>query len=224
MESAPVRLIVTHGPNLGHEYILRGDEASIGRSDSNSIVLPSPEISRRHARLWQEGESTFLEDLGSTNGTYVNNRRLHDPVALFDGDEVQIGDSFRLLFTSPGGVTRPISLVPEVEDGEPQSALKSSEPSGIPTSLPASEIPTPTPPLSTSTDEQEFMAEQAVGVGGQRHFILYCGCAALSFIAVCFLLAIFLDSYQQGRLLYCGSLNRYFQFLLGPVGFNPICP
>ena len=48
MENVPVRLVVIRGPNQGHEYILT-DEETFGRSANNSIVLPLPEISRRHA-------------------------------------------------------------------------------------------------------------------------------------------------------------------------------
>lgn len=221
MESAAVRLIVTHGPNLGHEYLLREDEATIGRSASNSIVLPFPEISRKHARLWIDGESLYLEDLGSTNGTFVNNTRLDDPVVLFDGDEVQIGDSFRLLYASPEGVTRPISLVPEARAEEPQTAAASSD---LSDSYPASEIPTPKPPLFTTIEKQEFVSEQPANDSQQNRIILRCGCTTLILISICMLTMLFLDSYQQGRLLYCGSLNPIFHFLLGPIGFNPICP
>lgn len=224
MESAAVRLIVTHGPNLGHEYIIQGDEATIGRSASNSVVLPAPEISRRHARIWQEGESIFLEDLGSTNGTFVNNKRLHNAVMVYDGDELQIGDSFRLLLTSPEGQTRPISHLPEAGGGEQQSTADAGYQAEFSDSYVASEIPTPTPPLFTNLDEQELAAEQ-MEVGDQRRrTIFWCGCTPLLLISLCFLTVIFLDSYQQGRLLYCGSLNPFFHFLLGPLGFSPICP
>lgn len=221
MESASLRLIVTHGPNIGHEYILQEAETTIGRSTNNGIVLPSPEISRRHAHLWHEGDAIFLEDLGSTNGTFVNNTRLYDRVELYDGDEIQVGDAFRLLFTSPGGVTRPTALVSNEADVESQPEAASGEMSNA---YPALEIPTSKPPLFTNLDEQGVVVEQPARDDQGRPMIVWIAGAALLLITICFLALLFLDSYDQGSLLYCGSLKPLFSSLLGPFGFNPICP
>lgn len=220
MENDASRLIVTHGPNLGHEYFLQGNEATIGRSTVNSIVLPSPEISRRHAHLWTEGESIFLEDLGSTNGTFVNNARLYNQVELYDGDEIQIGDAFRLLFTSPGGVTRPIPTGLEKEVLDPQPGAASSD---LSAPYSTSEIPTPTPPLFTIPGEPEGVVELPENNAQERPTIFWIAGAALLIMVLCLLTFLFLDSYDQGRLLYCGSLQSLFRFLLGPFGFNPVC-
>lgn len=223
MDNAP-HLIVIRGPNLGHKYSLQGSEASIGRSTSNSVVLPFPEISRRHARMWQDKDAYYLEDLGSTNGTFVDNSRLYEPARIYDGDEIQIGDSLQLLFTNPRGVTRPVALVPVEDSKESQPAAKSSVPSPPAGAYPSSEIPTPRPPLAINPDEQAFDADLPDTGGQERSFVLWCGCTTLILISICFLALLFLDSYQQGRLLYCGSLSPLFQFFLGPVGFNPVCP
>ena len=214
-----MRLIVMQGPNIGHEYLLPGDESTIGRSASNSIVLPFAEISRKHARVWQEEESTFLEDLGSTNGTFVNDTRLTGRVALYDGDEIQIGDAFRLLVASPEGLTRPVS-------GSSATAVQTAQPVNAqpPYSevVPSSEIPTPRPPLYIKLNEQDSDAEQPE-IDHPPDYLRWIGIASLVLIAL-LLVFIFLDSYQGGRLLYCGTLNPFFQVLLGSFGFNPICP
>lgn len=214
MESAELRLIVTHGPNLGHEYLLEGEDITIGRSTNNSIVLPSPEISRRHAHLWLDGESMFVEDLGSTNGTFVNNARLYNQVKLYDGDEIQVGDSFRLLFTRPGGAARTPTPSPEAEDYT-QTKAGSGD---LVTANPVSEI------ASTPLEEQELAFENPQENGQQRPMILWIAGGALVLVVLCLLMFLFLDNYDQGRLLYCGSLKPLFGFLLGPFGFNPICP
>lgn len=75
----------------------------IGRLDNCDIVLDSPEVSRRHAMIKQIGEAYTLEDLDSSNGTYVNNERIKQ-VELHEGDLIQIS-TFRLLFQ--GGLLVP---------------------------------------------------------------------------------------------------------------------
>jgi len=66
---------------------------SVGRTDANTIVLNSPKVSRRHAliHLQNIGE-LWLIDFGSSNGTFLNKRRIHHPIRLSDGDQITIGD------------------------------------------------------------------------------------------------------------------------------------
>src|SRR5258707_9380576 len=66
---------------------------SLGRAAANTIVLESPKVSRRHAliHLQNIGEP-WLIDFGSSNGTFLNKRRIHHPVRLSDGDQITIGD------------------------------------------------------------------------------------------------------------------------------------
>jgi pSer/pThr/pTyr-binding forkhead associated (FHA) protein len=64
----------------------------IGR-EGCEIVLPDPEVSRRHAALKAMGDGIGIEDLGSLNGTFVNGERISEPVALKAGDTVQLGNT-----------------------------------------------------------------------------------------------------------------------------------
>ncbi len=217
MQTVPLRLTVIQGPNLGQEYALQGDN-SIGRSTRNDISLPYPEVSRRHARLWQVEGSAFIEDLGSTNGTFVNDVRLRAPQEIYDGDEIQLGDSLRLLFLSAEGVTRPLAIVGQ-EAGP--SAVEESQTPSADSVYAESEIPTPTPPLFTNLDA----AEGAPKTDDQdRRYILWCGCLPLVLLSACMSTILFLDAYQGGRFLYCGGLRPLFQLLLGSFGFSPLCP
>ena len=71
-----------------------GGGCSLGRSPKNAIVLDSPKVSRRHAIInVQNGGEFWLIDLGSSNGTFVNKRRIHQPLRLSDYDQIVIGDS-----------------------------------------------------------------------------------------------------------------------------------
>jgi hypothetical protein len=88
------RLVVERAP--GHEpgmiYDLDGD-LILGRGDAAEIRLEDPFASSRHARVYEQGNSLVVEDLGSTNGTYLNEELLETPRPLHPGDRVRIGDS-----------------------------------------------------------------------------------------------------------------------------------
>lgn len=83
----------------GEEFSLSGTEISVGRESSNDIVISHELLSRRHAKLRLEGGECVIEDLGSTNGTYVNNRQINRPVGLKVGDVVKFGKQAFILAT-----------------------------------------------------------------------------------------------------------------------------
>jgi len=87
------RLLVESAP--GHESGVAYDlaeGATLGRGDVE-IRLEDPFASTRHAQISREGLVMMIEDLGSTNGTYLNEQPLSGPQPLHDGDRIRIGDS-----------------------------------------------------------------------------------------------------------------------------------
>ena len=92
------QLIMRSGPTPGASFILEGDQLTVGRDATNEIVINDAEISRRHARLTFQGGKYVLEDLGSTNGTFVNGQRLAGPRVLKAGEVVQFGEQIMLVF------------------------------------------------------------------------------------------------------------------------------
>jgi hypothetical protein len=88
------RLVVERAPGhtAGMIYDI-GDGAVLGRGDAAEIRLDDPFASSRHAQLVLQAGVVVLEDLGSTNGTYLNEEMLAGPTPLHVGDRVRIGDS-----------------------------------------------------------------------------------------------------------------------------------
>jgi pSer/pThr/pTyr-binding forkhead associated (FHA) protein len=89
-------LVVRNGPNEGARFSLSAIDSVIGRHPDSTICLDDVTVSRRHAHLEQSEGQVVLRDLGSLNGTYVNQERIEE-VALRHGDEVQIG-RYRMVF------------------------------------------------------------------------------------------------------------------------------
>ena len=92
------QLIMRSGPTPGATFTLEGDQIDIGRDSTNEIVINDAEISRRHARLTFQGGKYVLEDLGSTNGTFVNGQRLAGPRVLKAGEVVSFGEQIVMIF------------------------------------------------------------------------------------------------------------------------------
>ncbi len=98
-------LIMQDGEQVGEEWLLKRDEISIGREDSNDIVLPDRRVSRVHAVIEREGDRYYVRDCGSKNGTFVNGNLLQGPVPLKDGDAIQVATGFTLTFVDAGATT-----------------------------------------------------------------------------------------------------------------------
>lgn len=85
-------LVLLRGGELGRLFSLEG-ELTVGRDDSNAIVLDLSSVSRQHARVWEERGGIRVEDLGSRNGTFVNEVAVQGSVLLRDGDRLRLGDA-----------------------------------------------------------------------------------------------------------------------------------
>jgi predicted component of type VI protein secretion system len=113
MASGTYQFVMNTGPNPGKIYELTQDEITIGRDIANNIVVNDAEVSRRHARLRMQAGNYILEDLGSTNGSFVNGQRLMGPHALRPGEEIMFGDHVTFSF--------------EVRQFDPNATLISSQ-------------------------------------------------------------------------------------------------
>lgn len=94
--------IVVHGPDYPTRRFELRDELRVGRTEENEVALPNPQVSKRHARLWREGEGVWVEDLGSRNGTWLGARRIDERTFLpaGQGAALRIGP-FELSLSPP---------------------------------------------------------------------------------------------------------------------------
>lgn len=92
------RLVMRSGPNVGQEFLLESNEIIIGRDTQSDVVVNDTEVSRRHSRLFLQGRGYVLEDLGSTNGTFVNGQRLMGPHLLIPGEYISLGGQTGFVF------------------------------------------------------------------------------------------------------------------------------
>jgi hypothetical protein len=92
------QLIVRTGPIPGQVFALEKGEVFIGREMTNDIVINDAEISRRHARIVWQPAGFMIEDLGSTNGTFINGQRLMNPALMRPGDMMMFGEHVTLSF------------------------------------------------------------------------------------------------------------------------------
>lgn len=187
------QLTVKTGPTPGQIFILDKPELSIGREAGNEMVVSDADVSRKHARLILQGNAYLVEDLGSTNGTFVNGERIAEPVLLNPGDIVTLGDAVELIYEAPGFdeqatlmapppvpvvVPEPV-IVPEpiVEEPEP---LVIEEPPAM--EVPAVEPPAyePLPPLE-APKKGGSKTGVIIAVGC---LVLFCLCAIVSVIGV----------------------------------------
>lgn len=91
--SSPTRLVVTEGPLRGTIIPLGTSSVLVGRSPSCTLVLDDDYSSSRHARLFPQADGWYVEDLGSTNGTFVGEHRIEAPTLLPTGTPVRVGRS-----------------------------------------------------------------------------------------------------------------------------------
>ena len=100
-------LVNTQNSTPPKEFELTKSEVVVGRDEGVDIVISTPAVSRRHARFMVDGGNYVIEDLGSSNGTFVNGDRLIGRRTLNHRDEIRFGQAITLLYTTPAEVDEP---------------------------------------------------------------------------------------------------------------------
>ena len=92
-ERRPPKLPVVEPASIAGQTYNLGDELTVGRAAGCQITLDDNYASQIHARIFTRDGQLYVEDLGSTNGTYLNRRKVSAPMVVSDGDRIQIGST-----------------------------------------------------------------------------------------------------------------------------------
>jgi pSer/pThr/pTyr-binding forkhead associated (FHA) protein len=167
------QLIMRSGPTPGAAFMLEGDQITIGRDPTNTITINDAEISRRHARLAYQGGKYVLEDLGSTNGTFVNGQRLAGPRVLKSGEVVSFGEQIVLVF--------------ETTNFDPGATIASPRATVVPSISRPIQPPPPPPPVdyAGSVPASPPVTTEVVETRSFNPLIIGIGVAAIMFLCMC---------------------------------------
>lgn len=185
------RLVVRRGPQPNQQYPLTRETLTIGRDITNDVVVNDPEVSRHHSRLVRTPTGYSIEDLRSTNGTFVNRQRLTGPYQLSDGDLIGLGETVTLVYEVIGG-----AVAATVVGGDRAEAPPRPVPPPRAPAQPAYQAPAAPPVSEPIADEEEFEPD--------RNRMIVIGCGILTLVFCCAVVAalIAIDSYQNG-ILWC---------------------
>jgi pSer/pThr/pTyr-binding forkhead associated (FHA) protein len=213
--AAQFQLVMRSGPNVGKVFPLEATEISIGREMGNTLVINDAEVSRNHARLTWQGAGYFIEDTGSTNGTFVNNQRISAPHALKAGDLVSLSENIILMFeaTSDTNTTVISSSAREVK-----ATVIASRPTPPPPS-PAVAAPTPRPAYPNQPPvAPEPPPSQPAKKGSKIWLVL----VVLLILLVCACVAAFAAvDYLQ---LWCNPYLSWLTNIISPIIGGGVCP
>ena len=236
MNESTSRLIVRRGKSPQSEYALSEQAVIMGREAINDIMLQELEISRRHASITFVDGRHIIEDLDSTNGTFVNGRRISTPITLRDGDLIDLGDTVSLVYSSP---TQPDDATLVELEGE-IVGVEAVEPSSEPAQAqyqPPPEVPqfsqqqVPPAPIWEVSESSVSRADpaQIAPVAppkerrDRRRLYIGCGCLVLLLVFGCIASFAALDAYQDGDLLYCQSLRPIWEVIFSEARLIATC-
>ena len=184
------RLVMSQGPQPGKTFVLDRDILIIGRDPGNDIVIAEAQASRQHTRITRQGNFLVLEDLGSTNGTFVNGVRLTAPHTLTNGDVIGIGDAVVLTFYGTGAAAT------ETLIGHP-SAMPTAQPTATPRPTPVAQTPFSQPGVAyaETVAPKQPPASTPVAEKKPRRTWLAIGCALLVLLALMACVGVFILDY-----------------------------
>jgi pSer/pThr/pTyr-binding forkhead associated (FHA) protein len=170
------RLIVRRGPQPNQTYELTKDITTLGRDITNDIVINDPEVSRHHLRFIRGTSGFTIEDLGSTNGTFINGQRITGSRPLNHGDMLGLGETVTLGYErarptapvteAPGAA--PIPTPPPMQPPQPSYSPPQQQQAPPPQQQQAPQQPYYQPPQQdyNYNNAPEYGAPQAPPMGG----------------------------------------------------------
>lgn len=194
MASQSFQLVMRVGPSPGKIFSLSQNEIILGRDIDNEIVINDAEISRRHTRLLIQEGGYVVEDLGSTNGTFVNGKKISGPHVLEPGQTIRMGENVTLSY--------------EVAGYDPDATIASGQAAAPPPPPAARPAPAAQPAASKPPAASPAKPTPAVGAGkltSNRNLML--GCGGILILGVC-VVSIFLFNAPES--FWCNNLGFLF--------------
>jgi predicted component of type VI protein secretion system len=193
--AAQYQFVMRAGPTIGKVYPLEGPELTIGRESTNSIAINDVEVSRKHARMEMRGPAYVIQDLGSTNGTFVNGQRVTGVQVLNPGDSISLGEGIVLSYESAfdpnatmmsANVNRPapesaVTTMPAPEPAAPMPYTPPPEPAPYtppapaPAPVYAGQVPSTPAPAAPASAKRRFPVWVIILV---LALVVICGCIA----------------------------------------------
>jgi pSer/pThr/pTyr-binding forkhead associated (FHA) protein len=230
---APVsfQLVMRSGPNPGKVFQLNKSEIYIGRDINNDIVISDAEISRKHARLMLQGGGYVLEDLGSTNGSFVNGQRLMGPHQMHPGELMMLGEnvglSYEAVAADPNATVVSSAQVGPTPFVQPREAQASAnQPYGTPaTQVESFAEPSEFEQPGMPQVEAPYPAQPAQS-GAKKWLLAGCGCLVVLFcLVVVGIPLIYLVAPQAFEGVICaGPLKSITNAILSILGTAYYCP
>ena len=213
--AAQFQLVMRSGPNVGKVFPLEATEISIGREMGNTLVINDAEVSRNHARLTWQGAGYFIEDAGSTNGTFVNNQRISAPHALKAGDLVSLSENITLVFEATGDSN---ATVISSSAREVKATVIASRPTPPPPP-PAVAAPTPRPAY---TGQPPVAPEPLPSQPAKKRSKLWLIIVVILLLLICACVAAVLaiDSLR----LWCSPVLSWLTNIISPLIGGGNCP
>ncbi len=189
------QLLMDMGPSPGKLIDLSQKEHYLGRDDSNTIVINDDEISRRHCRFLFTDNGYEIEDLGSTNGSYVNEKRISSRYKLNAGDVIRLGDNVSLVYMMIGMLETETNIS-DRDTLAIKNEVDEIKPTVSPTSFPESRV------VKSARSEavrppRKNLPENLESEDTERPNVLLIGCAVILIISICSLLGVwyYIDTY-----------------------------
>ena len=207
--TAQFQFVMRSGPTPGKIFPLEEPGIMIGRDNTSDLVINDAEISRKHARLiWQDG-NYVIEDVGSTNGTFINGKRLSAPFVLYGGEIVTLGENIVLIYepTSDPNATMLSVAAQNVKKSETVT-VNNPEPE-------ISDTPQPTPIKLDQQAEAPVAGQLPKTKSSNRKLItIIVIVLVLVFLCICLFIAYFI--YNAPASFWCKVLP----FLFNPQNYN----
>lgn len=171
MTTQSYQLVMRVGPSPGKIFTLSQSEVYIGRDINNEIVVNDAEISRRHSRLTAHSGGYTIEDLGSTNGTFVNGQRIAGQQLLEAGQTVRLGENITFSYEMTG-------YDPDATIASGQDQARAAKPAA-----PAQAAKPAAPARAAAPARPASPGAGLAGLTSNRNLMI--GCGVVLAIAVC---------------------------------------